>query len=106
METVQLTIDYESQEPGGITSTRFLLKKVLIIEKLPPYSECCILLENDAISNFHFRNPIYDPKTDTYYITNKSSEGVERYYHGNCAEIMKKVIDRYRKYNWIVEKME
>ena len=106
METVQLTIDYKSEEPGGFPSTKYRMTKVFTFPKLPPMMGCFILLEHEAIAGFTFRDAVYDPAVDTYYVSNRSSEGVERYYHGDTKVIMAEVVSRFKHHGWTVEKLE
>lgn len=106
METVNVTIEYRSEEPPGFGSVKYRMTKVFTFPKLPPMMGCFILLHNDAISGFTFKDAVYDPACDTYYVTNKSSEGVERYYHGDAEKVMMPVIARFKNHGWMTEKVE
>lgn len=106
METVHLTIDYESQEPGGFESVQYKMSKILNFPKLPLINGCWVVLEHDAIGGFRFRDVVYHPKQDMYYIVNRSDEGVERYYHGDAEVIMAEVVSRFKHNGWQVEKVK
>lgn len=106
MEKVQLTIDYESKEPGGFPSVQYHMTKIFSFPKIPQMMGCFILLHNEAIRGFTFRDPVYDPKDDMYHIINRSDEGVERYYHGDAEVIMAEVVSRFKHHGWEVKKVE
>jgi len=103
MEKVQLTIDYESEEPDGFSSVNYNMTKIFEFPKLPPM-RCFILLHNEAIRGFTFRDAVYDPEEDMYHVVNRSSEGVERYYHGDAKVIMAEVVSRFKHHGWEVAK--
>jgi len=100
METLHVTVKYESDEGDYGHTVEFKLTKTFEFKKLPCSTDVEILLKDDAIDRVYFKNVTYDPDEDIYYVRCKSHEKVHRYYHGDASTIMSKVVARYEKHGW------
>ena len=81
MNKILVQLTYESQEPPGFDSNKYLLIKEFQIPYLPVIP-CCILV-NDPIKYIDFHKPIYNPDNDLYIVKMKTDKNVARYYSGN-----------------------
>ena len=106
METVHVTVKYQSEEGDYGHTVKFKLTKTFQFEKLPAYKGINIILLDDAINSFPFNVTSYDPIEDVYYVIFKSHEGVFRYYHGDAVKIMSKVVKRYESFGWISKRTD
>lgn len=105
METLHVTVVYQSDDGDFGPKSTFYLEKDFQFKKLP-VPGTFIILKDDAIKGFNFSNRKYDPENDIYFITTGTEEGVSRYYHGEPLPIMSEVIERYKKYGWKVTKFK
>lgn len=99
MPVVNVRMEYESQEPGAFTPTRFILEKSFTFNYIPTM-ECIIILKKDAINYINFKNVAFDPENGEYNTIMHTHENVERYYGSDPIKKMKPVLDRYKQFGW------
>lgn len=101
MNKILVKLTYESQDPPGFDSDKYLLIKEFQFKTLPIIP--CYILVNDPIQYLDFYKPIYNPDNELYIVKMNTSINVSRYYHGNKKEIMNDVIQEFIKHGWVVE---
>lgn len=106
MPKVNVEILYYSEDAPcfGLKNDHLITKSFYFENPLP--IGCRIEIDDPEISSIPFRNPSYDPKTDTYTVRVSTTEGVDRYYHGDGCQIMARVMERYKGNGWKCEKLK
>jgi len=106
MPKVNVEILYYSEDaPGFGAKNDHIISKTFEFENPLPIG-CRIKIDDPELSSIPFRNPSYDPKTDTYTVRVSTCEGVSRYYHGSAEHIMDIVMQRYKGNGWKCEKLK
>lgn len=97
---IHVTINYGSEEPFGF---QLLYKCVKLFEfKYIPTVTCKIMLDNDAIEIIDFNDIYFDPEKNIYYVTNKNTTNLERYYMGEKESIVAMNIKTFKRFGWLV----
>lgn len=79
MPKLNVTIKYGAQTNDDIEHM-YTFNKVFELKNIPN-TPCRILLHDKELESVWFEYPIYDPETDTYFITDIFSRDLERYEH-------------------------